>query len=587
MASKPDLQRRQVRTKKTQIPTPMKTNKTPTMMTNHLWQLLGGVCMLGRGYGIGLAVRAGLLFLGLMMGLSACRDNVQTAVNPNPPTDSISVRPLALRLFANQQVRISIPDSLGLRGSFTQQITSTDLGDFSVDSVNGAPISYFKFSPKRDTVGTASVIYTVCNGSNCKSSYISIDIRPMSSCVIAANTDTLTVLDQDADSMYLGLNDQICSGVSYSLVGPAPQFGNVTLNATTGLLTYFADPTKPPTPETLSYEIRAAQQVTKTAAVVINRKPSCLLDAQNDDFVVNLATLPRLLLVTANDQACSNSRIVIETQPSIGRVTVVNNEVLYSASITANPGTTSFTYHLERAGYRSRTARVDLRLLAQCVTRLAPTSWNVAVQSGPDSVSLVYLMKRAFVNPNYSLCPNTTVSILSISQMHQSNRIVVSPTGDFEFNIRVFQTSPIIIRYGVRDNSTNITVSGVLTVNVFGRQSCTSQMSIPDVTISDSLMVEADLEQIILRQGPQMQCTPIIHQGSIVTWSGLPSGNLITRNFLNPNQSRISFRRAQGTSGPYRTPQNTPIIYTVQLADLNGRVVQGNTLTGRIFIQIN
>jgi hypothetical protein len=410
----------------------------------------------------------------------------------------------------------------------------------------------------------------------------------MSTCVIAANTDTVTVYDQVADSLYLGQNDQICTGVSYSLVGPAAQFGNVTLNATTGLLTYLPDPTKPPTPETLSYEIRAAQQVTKTAAVVINRKPSCVLDAQNDDFVVNLATVPRLLLVTANDQACTNSSIVIETQPSIGRVVVAaNNEVIYSASIVANPGTTSFTYHLERAGYRSRTARVDIRLMAQCVTRLAPTSWNVVAQSGPDTVSLVYLMKRALSNPNYSLCPNTTVTINSITQMHQSNSITVSPSGNFDFNFRVYQTSPIIVRYGVRDNSTNLTVSGVLTVNVFGRQSCTSQTFIPDVTISDSLMVEADLEQIILRQGPQMQCTPIIHQGSIVTWSGLPPNNLVTRNFLNPGQSRVTFRRAQGTSGPYRTPPTTPIIYTVQLADLNGRVVQGNTLTGRIFIQIN
>ena len=565
----------------------MKSIKTPTMMTNHLWQLLGGVRMQGRGLGFGSAVRAGLLFLGLMIGLAACRDNVQTAVNPNPPTDSISVRPLALRLFANQQVRISIPDSLGLRGSFTQQITTTDLGVFSVDSVNGAPISYYKFSPKRDTIGTASVIYTVCNGPNCKSSYISIDIRPMSNCAIVANTDTITIFDQNADSLYLGLNDQICAGVSYSLVGPAAQFGNVTLNPTTGLLTYFPDPTKPPTPETLSYEIRAPQQVTKTAAVVINRKPFCVLDAQNDDFVVNMATLPRLLLVTANDQACTNSRIVIETQPSIGRVTVVANEVFYSASIIANPGLTSFTYHLERAGYRSQTARVDLRLMAQCVTRLTGTSWNVVAQSGPDTVSLVYLMKRAFGTSNYSLCPNTTVTINGITQMHPSNSITVSPSGNFDFNFRVYQTSPIIVNYRVRDNNTNITVNSVLTVNVFGRQSCTSPMSIPDVTISDSLMVEADIEQIIQRQGPQMQCTPIIHQGSIVTWSGLPSGNLVTRNFLNPNQSRITFRRAQGTAGPYRTPPSTPIIYTVQLADLNGRVIQGNTITGRIFIQIN
>lgn len=225
--------------------------------------------------------------------------------------------------------------------------------------VAGSTPGSFLYTPDQDYFGTDSFTYTVkdMNGVVSLPGPVTITITPVNDAPVANNDAATTdenipvgipVLANDFD-----VDDPL--DPASLVITTNPQHGTVSINTSSDaeLVTY-----KPGTgfsgSDSFAYTIQdpgglVSNPATVTISVInVNAPPVAV-----DDAVNHSSQLPVSIDVLANDydpdNAHSELSIVTVTNPSVGTVTVVNGEIVYTPAGTAS-ATVTFTYTITDPG---------------------------------------------------------------------------------------------------------------------------------------------------------------------------------------------------------------------------------------------
>lgn len=515
-----------------------------------------------------------LVFVAMVMVLTGCNDRLTNNPNPNAPGSSFTLRPLNVRIYANQAITISIPDSNRLAVSgFSVTYGQTGLGTITTSLTSPA----VTFTPVADTIGTATIPYKVYHNNRCDSSVINLTILDPSTCVLAAANDTLKLINRGHDSISLATNDNICPNTRFTIVS-GPSFGTARISST-GTLTYTLDSTRGQLPtqgDLITYRISAPRKVSQTAQLLVTQSFTCQLTANADRKAVmegQIANLP----VLQNDIVCGVvPQIIIDRAPRIGliRPAAIGGTVRYEAPLQVIPGTVDqFAYHLEVNGRRSNTTTVDVVLTQRCLSSVPTIITREVVQGQQDTISIRTLL----FGTAFRICDNASFSVISIQNLGQ-NQVSLSRFGLLTVITGGIMTNPQAIRlnYQVFDSLTANTQRGAIDIYV-RPPVCSGARIVPTDTITDTLALGpmvVDLNQVFREKLP---CTVRVNPNVMVSWTGIPT-QLVKQNVTN-DASIIRLSLRQGANRPLQATLG----YSVPTLGPNG--LPSGPITGQIVVR--
>lgn len=209
----------------------------------------------------------------------------------------------------------------------------------------------FIYTPEKDFNGDDSFTYTVkdIEGAISAPGTVTITVTPVNDAPVAVD-DAATTLEDTAVDIPVLLNDYDVDNdvvVSSLSIATDPKHGTVSVNASTGVVTYTPDADFLGN-DSFTYTIQDPEGLISLPATVtisvtaVNQPPVAV-----DDAVVLESLLPVTIDVLANDYDPDNDHdelsIVSVTAPSRGTVKIVDGKIVYEPEGNTS-GTVTFTY---------------------------------------------------------------------------------------------------------------------------------------------------------------------------------------------------------------------------------------------------
>ncbi|RZM27907.1 MAG: tandem-95 repeat protein [Pedobacter sp.] len=181
----------------------------------------------------------------------------------------------------------------------------------------------------------------------------------------------IPVIDNDTDPE--GVQTIVKSSL---VIKTAPQNGTITVNPTTGVITYTPNSGFSGT-DTFTYTIKDANGVESNIATVsvgVNQKPAGV-----DDAAATTPNTPVVIPVVTNDPGRNGSTVIRNTDPTNGAIVInADNTITYTPN-TGFSGKDTFTYRLRNNGAESDPITVTVSVKPSGSTDNATTPVNLPV----------------------------------------------------------------------------------------------------------------------------------------------------------------------------------------------------------------